>query len=61
MSIYARNGQLLYTSTSIDKPWDGRMKDGSTCTFGSYVWVVSLTNNLNEKEVYKGTITNVSN
>ncbi|MFT6152616.1 MAG: hypothetical protein ACJAY9_002023 [Flavobacteriales bacterium] len=61
MSIYARNGQLLYTSTSIDKPWDGRMKDGSICTFGSYVWVVSLTNNLNEKEVYKGTITNVSN
>lgn len=61
MSIYARNGQLLYTSNSIDKPWDGRMKDGSTCTFGSYVWVVSLTNKLNEKEVYKGTITNVSN
>ena len=61
MSIYARNGQLLYTSTFIDKPWDGRMKDGSTCTFGSYIWVLSLTNKLGEKEVYKGTVTNVSN
>ncbi|MDB4089284.1 PKD domain-containing protein [Flavobacteriales bacterium] len=61
MSIYARNGQLLYTTISIDKPWDGRMKDGSTSSFGSYVWIVSLTNKLGEKEVYKGTVTNVSN
>jgi len=61
LSIYARNGQLLYATTSLDKPWDGKMKDGSTCTFGSYVWVVTLTNELGVKEVYKGTITNVSN
>ena len=61
LSIYARNGQRLYTTTSIDKPWEGRMKDGSTCTFGSYIWVLTLTNELGNKEVYKGTVTNVNN
>lgn len=61
MSIFARNGQLIYTTTSLDKPWNGKLKDGSTCTFGSYVWVVTLTNELGHKEEYKGTVTNVSN
>ncbi|MEN8927535.1 MAG: PKD domain-containing protein [Flavobacteriales bacterium] len=61
MSIYARSGQLLYTTTSINQPWDGRMQDNSPCQFGSYVWVVTLTNELGNKEVYKGTVTNVNN
>lgn len=61
MNVYARNGQLLYSTNTIDKPWNGKMLDGTKAGFGSYVWVISITNELGIKEVYKGTITNVSN
>lgn len=61
MNIYARNGQLIYTTNSFQNPWNGLLPDGTRCPFGSYVWVVTLTNEFGNKEVYKGTITNVSN
>lgn len=61
MNVYARNGQLLYSTNTIDRPWNGKMLDGTKASFGSYVWVISITNELGIKEVYKGTITNVSN
>ena len=61
MNIYARNGQLVYTTNSIQQPWNGLMQDGSKSPFGSYVWVVTLTNEFGNQEVYKGTVTNVTN
>ena len=61
MNIYARNGQLIYTTNSFQNPWNGLLPDGTRCPFGSYIWVVTLTNEFGNKEVYKGTITNVSN
>lgn len=61
MNVYSRNGQLVFTTNSIQRPWNGLMQDGSKCPFGSYVWVVTLTNEYGNQEVYKGTITNVTN
>ncbi len=61
MNIYSRNGQLIYTTNSIEQPWNGMMQDGSKSPFGSYVWVVTLTNEFGNQEVYKGTVTNVTN
>lgn len=61
LSIFARNGQELYTTSVIDKPWMGKMQDGSDCTFGSYVWKLNLTNELGIEETYIGTVTNVNN
>jgi gliding motility-associated-like protein len=61
MNIYSRNGQIIYTTNSIEQPWNGIMQDGSRSPFGSYVWVLTLTNENGIHEVYKGTITNVSN
>lgn len=61
MRIYTRNGQLVYLTTSQNTPWNGKMPDGTDAVFGSYVWVVSLTNELGKEEVYKGTVTNISN
>ncbi|MGB1040377.1 MAG: PKD domain-containing protein [Flavobacteriales bacterium] len=61
MSIYSRSGQQIYTTKSKDRPWDGNLQDGSRSPFGTYVWVVTLTNEYGVSEVYKGTITNVTN
>ena len=61
MNVYSRSGQQIYTTTSVDRPWNGNLKDGSRSPFGSYVWVVTLTNENGVSEVYKGTITNVTN
>lgn len=61
MNIYARNGQLIYTTNTVQNPWNGRLADGTRSSFGSYVWVVTLTNEFGNQEVYKGTVTNVSN
>ena len=61
MNIYARNGQLIFTTNSAETPWNGMLANGTRCLFGSYVWVVTLTNEYGNEEVYKGTITNVSN
>ncbi len=61
MNIYARSGQLIFTTNSAETPWNGMLANGTRCPFGSYVWVVTLTNEYGNEEVYKGTITNVSN
>lgn len=61
MNIYARSGQLIYSSNSRENPWNGMLANGTRCPFGSYVWVVSLTNEFGNEEIYKGTVTNVSN
>ncbi len=61
MRIYSKNGQLIYTTNSYLKPWNGILPNGAICSFGSYVWIVTLTNEFGNEEVYKGTVTNVIN
>jgi hypothetical protein len=61
MVIYSRNGEPVYTTTSVDQPWDGRLANGKQSSFESFVWVVTLTNEFGVKETYKGTVTNVNN
>ena len=62
MTIYDKSGKLVFETNDVSRPWDGLYKkDFLPAPTGSYVWVVSITNELGVKEVYKGTITNVSN
>lgn len=61
MTIQSRSGVFIYKTNSVDSPWNGNMIDGSKSSFGTYVWTVTLTNELGVKEVYQGTVTNVIN
>ena len=61
MVIYARSGEPVYTTNSVDLPWDGRLANGKQSSFESFVWVVTLTNEFGVEETYKGTVTNVNN
>jgi gliding motility-associated-like protein len=58
MTIYDKPGNLVYRTQNAFEPWDGRYteenkmaEDGS-----SFIWVVVLTNNNGEEEVYKGQV-----
>ena len=36
--VYDRWGQLVFESNSLDKKWDGTMKNGKQAPMGTYVW-----------------------
>lgn len=57
MIVYRRSGAPIFQTNSINQPWDGRTVDGSMATFGAYVWIIKLTNELGNEEIYKGTVT----
>lgn len=57
MVIRSRTEGIVFESTSIDRPWDGKnQQNGADCQETNYVWVVNLINKLGEKEQYSGTI-----
>ena len=43
MNIYDRSGKLVYSTTSANRPWDGRfMNDNQQAPEGVYVWYVLI-------------------
>jgi gliding motility-associated-like protein len=55
MTIYDRNGKLLFETTDLSRPWDGN-SNGQSLEEGVYVWVVSLTNEEGKSEQYRGVV-----
>lgn len=55
MTIYDRNGKLLYETTEIARPWDGST-NGQSIEEGVYVWVVTLINEEGQPEQYRGVV-----
>lgn len=57
MVIRSRAEGIVFESTSLDRPWDGKsQKTNLDCAEDNYIWIVNLTNNKGEKEQYTGTI-----
>lgn len=44
VSVFNRNGSLVYKSTGYDKPWDGT-NNGSLLPVGTYYYTIDLRNN----------------
>lgn len=55
MSIYHRNGNLVFTSKDINYGWNGHYK-GKLCEQGAYVYTVKFINLNGEQFVQKGTV-----
>lgn len=55
MSIFDKNGKLIYSTTDVFAPWDGTM-NGQPAPQDTYVWSVSLINEEGAPEQYRGTI-----
>lgn len=54
-SVYNRYGELIFTTTNIDKAWDGNYK-GTPQEIGVYTWVIRATTKDEEKIIRKGNI-----
>jgi gliding motility-associated-like protein len=40
MTIYDRNGLVVFETNDINKGWDGKIGEGELAPFGTYVWLV---------------------
>jgi gliding motility-associated-like protein len=57
MTIYDRQGRMVFQTNDVNEPWDGLYtKDGIQAPSGLYVWVVQLTNENGEVDVYQNQI-----
>lgn len=57
LTIYDRQGKLVYQTTDSSQPWDGiNTQDGMPATSGVYVWVCQLTKENGETEIYQNQI-----
>jgi gliding motility-associated-like protein len=57
MMIYSLSGQLLYSTTDFNKPWNGRRNnDGEMMTNGTYLWKVNLFDDNNDAHPFNGQI-----
>ena len=58
MTIYDRQGKMVYQTTDANQPWDGLYtQDGIPAPNGVYIWVVQLTNENGEVEMYQDQVT----
>lgn len=57
MTVYDRSGKLVYTTNTVDKPWDGRYtSDNKLAPAGVYIWVVKMVDDKGNTETFKGDI-----
>ncbi|HKC68848.1 MAG TPA: gliding motility-associated C-terminal domain-containing protein, partial [Bacteroidia bacterium] len=52
--VYDRWGLLLHEWAGTDGGWDGKAKNGSNCTDGTYYYLITYTDNLNKSTVKDG-------
>lgn len=58
MTIYDKNGRLLFETNDASRPWEGMdVRNSQPVLEGSYVWIVQLTNERNQIETYQGQVT----
>ncbi len=56
MTIFDRNGKILFETTDVSQPWDGTL-NGQALEPGAYVWSVTLINEEGLPEQYRGIVT----
>lgn len=58
MWIFDRWGNLIYTCTDLNSPWDGTVmgKGGDLCQIDTYVWKVQITDVFDKRHKYIGDV-----
>ncbi len=56
LSLFDKTGRLIYMTTDVHSPWDGRW-NGQILGSDTFVWTVSLINEEGKPEMYTGTVT----
>lgn len=55
LGIYNRWGEVVFSTTDINQPWDGTM-NGEPCPTGNYVWVIWYEDNSKIRQTNKGEV-----
>jgi gliding motility-associated-like protein len=62
LMIFDQQKGLIFESNTIDKQWDGRIeKTGVLAEQGTYLWVVEIYDQFDNKKQYRGPITLIRN
>ncbi|MBO7481566.1 MAG: gliding motility-associated C-terminal domain-containing protein [Bacteroidales bacterium] len=56
LSIYTKSGQLVFHSQQIDNYWTGKVNGNNDAAEGVYFYVITATDENNEKLTQKGTV-----
>lgn len=56
LSIYTKSGQLVFHSQQIDDYWNGKISGNNDASEGTYFYVITATDENNEKLTQKGTV-----
>lgn len=57
LTLYDRWGRQVYTQNNYDNSWSGVDQTGEALIEGGYMWVLEVDFTDNRKEVFKGTVT----
>ncbi len=58
MNIFDRWGNLIFRSTDMNKPWDGKANNGlETAQSEVYIYSIKITDFKKQKHIYKGIVT----
>lgn len=55
--IFNRWGEIIFESTSPEKGWDGKMKNGNPAPTGVYLWILQYFDNVGRMHKQQGNIT----
>ncbi|MBK9318651.1 MAG: gliding motility-associated C-terminal domain-containing protein [Bacteroidetes bacterium] len=55
MLVFNRWGQLIYSTDSFFRPWDGENRDGSLAPEGLYTYLIKITSIKGKYYEYAGT------
>jgi PKD repeat protein len=56
LTIFNRQGQLVFESASPANPWDGNMPDGHPAGMGNYIWIARYTDVQGMEREQKGQV-----
>ena len=57
LTVFDRWGRLVYSQPNYDNTWQGTDNDNKDLKEGGYIWVLNINFGQGRREVYKGTLT----
>ena len=57
MTIYDRNGLVVFETKDVNKGWDGKIGEGELAPFGTYIWLVIINGDDRKEQKRLGQVT----
>lgn len=57
LTVFDRYGRLVYSKSNYDNTWEGVDNNNTALKEGGYIWVLNVNFGQGRREIYKGTVT----